>query len=1562
MSEEKRLNMSPDELSAQGIAIIGMAGRFPGANTLQQFWENLRDGRECVTDFSEAEMEAAGVGSSLYKLPNYVKSGAVLDDIDMFDALFFGYSARDAEITDPQQRLFLECAWQCIENAGYNAEAYPGLIGVFGGLDWSTYLYQIYANADKLGYIDGFQLNVGNDKDHLATQTSYKLNLRGPSLTVQTACSTSLTAVCIACQSLLSYNCDMALAGGAAIAIPQRRGYYYMPGSILSPDGHCRAFDAAAQGTIIGNGVGVVMLKRLAEAIADRDHIYAVILGYSLNNDGSAKVGYTAPSVEGQAQAIAMAQAMAGVDPETIDYIEAHGTATILGDPIEVAALTSVFRAKTTKKNYCGIGSLKSNVGHLASAAGVAGLIKTVLSLTHRQIAPSLHFRKPNPGIDFANSPFYVNTTLKDWSDNGHRRRAAVSSFGVGGTNAHVVLEEAPEETVVSPSRPLDLIVLSAKTATALEKTTDNAARHLREHPDLDLADVAYTYQVGRKGFSYRRALVCHTADAGDAAAALESRDPQRTITTFSESRDRAIFFMFSGQGTQYPSMLKDLYESEPTFRRCVDGCSAILMQQSGVDLRAFIYPDGDSNDAADRLRDTAVTQPALFVVEYALAALWMEWGIVPAAMAGHSIGEYVAACLAGVFSLEDALQLVRLRGQLMARMPAGAMLALSMSESEVQPLLGGDVSLAAVNGPTLCVLSGPIAVMDRVAQDLTARNVQCRRLQTSHAFHSSMMDPVVEEFIDHVRTVQLAPPNIPVLSNVTGNWMTAENATSPAYWGTHLRQTVRFSECIARLLSKGEWVLLEVGPGNTLCTLSRHQPPCGPGTIVLPSARAPHQNEHDLAVMLNSLAQLWAAGVQINWSGFRVHEKRRRVELPTYPFERERYWIGSPDRVQAKTATADAGPRNVGEWFFEPIWKPAIPSKHARSGENRAARTSWLLFRDEGGLGQRLEERLSRNGMTVISAIPGSAFTRLSPSCFTIRPSELRDYEALIKATGIRAPLTVAHFWNVSTDEPSPLSREAFARSQETGFFSLVALTQALGKINFSEPVPIGVFSTHLQVVLGEEHIDPAKATLSGPCKVAPQEYPQLRLRSIDLSFDTPGSEDKLIERIIAELTVEPFAATVAYRGGRRWIQSFERADIPAVTTNPQHIREEGVYLITGGLGNIGLTLAESLAVNFRARLVLVGRSPVPPREQWQERIENNPSADLSRKLRKLIEFEQAGAQILVCSADSSDLEAMRVVFEQATQRFGTIHGVIHGAGNVTTGAFGAIKDTTRQLAFAQFAPKVDGLLVLDQLCANRDLDFCLLLSSLSAVLGGLGLCAYSSANLFMDAYAARENQADCFPWISVNWDSWHFADTPAGGPPPEAILPAEGAECFRRIVERQPRQAVVAVSELKARFDKWINLQTVHPATSQENRSSTAAMASHKRPNLSSQYVAARTETERKTVQVWEQLLGVSPVGIYDKFFELGGHSLLAIQLTSRLRETFEIELPIQRVFEFPTVAQLAESIDRDVAAAQQALTQPDEETLAELLELVENMSAEEIAALINDEDDVKRKVHHG
>lgn len=889
------------------IAIIGMAGRFPGANSVGEFWRNLCSGVESISFFSDEELKEAGVDPAVLNDPDYVKAAPVLDGPELFDASFFGYFPREAELMDPQHRLFLECAWEALEHAGYDADRYEGPIGVFAGASMSTYLLFSGLLADF--FTEPLSVLIGNDKDFLTTRVSYKLNLRGPSVTVQTACSTSLVAVHMACQSLLNEECDMALAGGATIRVPHRSGYLYQEGSIYSLDGHCRAFDAKAQGTVFGSGAGIVVLKRLVDALADRDCIHAVIKGSAVNNDGSLKAGYTAPSVDGQSAVIIEALANSGIEADTITYIEAHGTGTALGDPIEVAALTNAFRAYTEKKSFCAIGSVKTNVGHLDAAAGAAGLIKTTLALKHKAIPPSLHFERANPEIDFENSPFYVNSTLSEWKSHPHPRRAGVSALGVGGTNAHVILEEAPIGEPPGEPRPWQLLVLSAKTDTALDTATENLVEHLRKHSHLNLANAAYTLQMGRKTFDHRRIVVCQDRD--DAVTILETVDPKRVITSFHESADRDVVFMFPGQGSQYVNMGLELYRTEPRFQEQIDRCSRTLQPHLAIDLRDVLYPSEENTQgAAQRLKQTYVTQPALFAVEYALAKLWMAWGVRPRALVGHSIGEYTAACLAGVFSLEDALALVAARGRLMQELPPGSMLAVPLSEKEVQPFLSEKLSLAVINGPSLCVVSGEREAVEDLGEELADKNVHCRHLRTSHAFHSKMMDPVLEEFTAQVKQVRLNPPTIPFVSNVTGTWITPDEAMNPSYWAKHLRQTVRFSDCLQELLEEPNRVLLEVGPGRTLGTLSKQHPNNTKEHVVLSSTRHPKEQTSDAAFILNVVGQLWLAGIQIDWSALHAGASRQRLPLPTYPFERKRYWISAGKPVYAAASIA---PRSSG-------------------------------------------------------------------------------------------------------------------------------------------------------------------------------------------------------------------------------------------------------------------------------------------------------------------------------------------------------------------------------------------------------------------------------------------------------------------------------------------------------------------------------------------------------------------------------------------------------------------------------------------------------------------------
>lgn len=872
------------------IAIVGMSGRFPQSQDVREFWNHLVEGRECITFFSDEDLKH--IPEEIRNHPNYVKAAPIMEDIDKFDASFFGFTPREAQILDPQHRIFLECAWAALEDAGVDPERFRGRIGLYAGSSSNQYMMNVASHPEIMDPRNGFQATVvhGNSPDYLTTRVAYKLNLRGPAVTVQTSCSTSLVAVHEACQSLLGYECDMALAGGISIKVPQIEGYYHQEGGVVSPDGHCRTFDAQGQGTIFGSGVGIVALKRLPDALEEGDQIYAVIRGSAINNDGALKVGYTAPSVEGQAEVIAEALAVADVEPETISYIEAHGTATALGDPIEIAALNQVFQEKTNKKQFCAIGSVKTNVGHLSAASGVTGLIKTALALKNKKIPPSLHYEKPNPKIDFENSPFYVQTKSTDWETNGeHPRRAGVSSFGIGGTNAHVVLEEAPERKTKPSSRPYHLITLSAKTESALERATDRLAAHLGEHPELALDDVAYTLRMGRKDFAHRRFVVASSPE--EAALALKDHDPKRVFQAEANQDDRPLVFLFPGQGSQYVNMGKGLYESEEVFRSEMDRCAEALKPHLGLDLRDLLYPDaGKEKEAEEMLTQTRYTQPALFVAEYAMAKQWMAWGLEPEAMLGHSVGEYVAATLAGVMELEDALKLIAARGRLIQELPGGEMLAVRLSEEALMPYLDGELSLAVVNGPTVCVVSGSHEAIASLEKRLAADGVTTSRLHTSHGFHSHMMEPAVEPFTELVRRVELKAPSIPFVSNVTGTWITEDQATDPAYWARHLRETVRFAEGVRTLREQSDRVFLEVGPGRVLSTLVKQQ---GDRDLVaVASMRHPRDQADDRLFLQEARGRLWLAGVKWDDADYFEGEKRFKVSLPTYPFERERHWL----------------------------------------------------------------------------------------------------------------------------------------------------------------------------------------------------------------------------------------------------------------------------------------------------------------------------------------------------------------------------------------------------------------------------------------------------------------------------------------------------------------------------------------------------------------------------------------------------------------------------------------------------------------------------------------------
>ncbi|MDF2970063.1 MAG: hypothetical protein K0R61_513, partial [Microvirga sp.] len=1497
-------HMTDSRASGLEIAIIGMAGRFPGAKDVEAFWRNLCEGVESVSGLTDEDLLASGVNQALLQDSNYVKARAVLDEIDLFDAAFFGVTAREAETMDPQQRLFLECAWEALEHAGCNPEVYEGLIGVYTGASASGYAGLI-SQSTLLQSAADMSAVLGTDQDFLSSRVSYKLNLEGPSMVVQTACSSSLVAVHLACQGLLSGECDLALAGGVSISVPQKVGYLYQEGAIASPDGHCRTFDAAAQGTVGGSGLGIVVLKRLHEALAEGDHILAVIKGSAVNNDGALKVGFTAPRIEGQAKVIQSAHAAADVDPKSITYIEAHGTGTPLGDPIEIAALTDAFRAGTAARQYCAIGSVKTNIGHLDAAAGIAGLMKTVLALQHRRIPPSLHFSQGNPQIDFEKSPFYVNTALSEWNAVATPRRAGVSSFGLGGTNAHVVLEEAPTVESSVSLRPWHLLVLSAKTSSALEATTDNFIAHLKRHPEADVADMAYTLQLGRKAFGHRRILACRNMP--DAIEALEKRAPDRVFTNREIARERPVAFMFSGQGSQFVNMGCDLYEAEPIFRDEVDRCATLLQPHLGLDLRRLLYPLADKIEAAQlQLNQTAITQPALFVIEYALAKLWMAWGVRPQSMIGHSIGEYVAACLAGVLALEDALALVAARGRLMQSLPSGAMLAVSLTEQAISPHLSQALSLAAVNAPTQCVVSGPEEAIEQLAQTLADQRIESRRLRTSHAFHSDMVDPIIGSFTQCVARTKLHAPQIPYVSNVTGTWITEVEATDPQYWAAHLRRTVRFCDGVRTIRQSADPILLEVGPGQTLSTLARQQT-SESETVILSSLRRvrEHEAQASQSTLLTSLGRLWLHGAPVDWRGLHAGERRRRVALPTYPFERQRYWVDARPSVQeSKSVPVPTLKKpDVADWFYLPSWKrtraPLLIRRQA------ADASSWLVFADDCGLSSQLVKRLEQLGRPVTMVMASDRFARLAEDIYSIRPGDRQHYDALFEDLhrSKRRPAVILHCWSVTAKSEAQATEAEFGQAHDKGFYSLLSVAQTIGK--HRDSLTIVVVSTGVHEVTGEEALSPRTATILGPCRVIPQEYPHITCRHVDIELNASGSRlsEQWLDHLIAEgQAAPPDEKVIAYRGRHRWVQTFEPIRLEPPVERPALLRERGVYLVTGGLGGVGLLLAQHLARNVRARLVLTGRS--------------EPNEDRRRQVSAL---EQLGGEILVIQADAADHEQMKTAVSRARDRFGEIHGVIHAAG-IPGG--GMIELKTVEAAQAEFAPKAIGALILDALFRDARLDFMVFCSSLNALTGGFGQVGYCAANAFLDALAYQASrQGRCA--VSINWDRWQQvgmaveaeARMKAFGVPDHFLVGmtgSEGCEVFHRILDQ------LFFPQIAASVQDFPNEDAAPEASAasmllQKAGGASASAVQHPRPPLATPYVAPRHDLEQTLGTIWEQVLGIERVGIHDDFFELGGESLVALQVLNRVRDAYQVELSLRQFFDTPTVSGLAAIIEQ-------------------------------------------------
>jgi acyl transferase domain-containing protein/thioesterase domain-containing protein/acyl carrier protein len=1358
-----------DSYSDQDIAIVGMALRFPGATNPEQFWSNLCNGVESVQFYRDEELIEAGVTPVQLKNPHYVKAGAPLHEMEYFDAEFFGFSPKEGGILDPQHRHFYECAWEALEDAGHPPENFDGAIGVFGGCGMGAYFaFNLITNPDLVDSVGMFLLrHTGNDKDFLSSRVSYSFDLKGPSINVQTACSTSLVATHLACQSLLSGECDMALAGGSTIEIPHRVGYLYKEGEILSPDGHCRAFDHRSKGTIFGSGTGLVVLRRMEDAINDGDNIYAVVKGTAVNNDGSGKVGYLAPSVDGQAAAIVESLAVADVEADSIDYVECHGTGTPVGDPIEVSALTQAFRETSERNGFCGIGSVKTNIGHLDTAAGIASLIKATLAVKHGNIPPSLNYEAPNPTIDFTTSPFYVNDVLREWKTANGPRRAGVNSLGVGGTNAFAIVEEPyVHPASESVERVQSLLVLSARNRKALDAQCKKLAEHLEAHKDQALADIAYTLLVGRRRFEHRRVLAC--ADHDEAIELLEKNDVQRVATYATDSEGASIVFMFPGGGAQYLGMAWDLYDKELVFKKYVDQGIELLKSTANIDLKALLFGEkGDKDSLREKLEVPSIQLPAIFIIEYALVQLWRSLGVEPRALIGHSMGENTAACVAEVISYEDALGLVRLRGKLMDDVPEGGMLSVELPAEELEKHLGNNLDLASVNSPNLSVASGATEALDKLVTKLDELNVNHQRVRINIAAHSRMLEDILTPFKEYLLGIELNAPKIPFVSNRTGTWITDDQARDPQYWVEHLRNTVNFSDGVNTLLQDGDRVLLEVGPGNTLSSLAKHNPKAIPQRTFA-SLRHPEEEVRDDAYLMMVLGRLWMCGLSLGTSYLWPDQRRYRVSLPTYAFQHNRYWI-EPGKVGPTSIQQYAQLEKIEDfnrWFYEPVWI----QQGILAEVNERAET-WLIFLDDSGYGDNLKSRLEAKGHDIVTVKEGDAYYQLSDSEYRLSPElGAEGYKALVKdliASG-KAPSRVLHLGLLTEVETFRPGSSFFHRNQEHGFYSLFFLAKSLGEEDApTEGMHWIVVSNGMQQISGEEVPYPEKATVLGPCRVIPREFPGISCVSVDIAL--PRSEktflkgktsvsqphEKLLDMLEVELGVKPENSVVAYRNNVRWEQRFQ-----PITEMDRHkdvnpIRENGVYLITGGLGGIGFTVGKHLASEFSAKLVLINRTPLPERSEWGKWMKKHDSEDpISRCIRKVQELEKIGADLLVFSGDITNVDRMSQILDEVHSSFGAINGVFHAAGVVRDSL---IQMKTQSEVEEVFTPKVYGTMVLDELLDKEPLDFLFLYSSTSTVAAPVGQIDYVAANAFLNAYAQNQSTRSDRHTVAVNWGVWN-------------------------------------------------------------------------------------------------------------------------------------------------------------------------------------------------------------
>ncbi|MDI5895995.1 type I polyketide synthase [Flavobacterium algoritolerans] len=1470
--------MKNNQYSGFEIAVVGMSIRTSGAANWREFWNNLVLSKESLRFLNVKELIDAGMDQAVINDKNYVNCTTDLINKECFDSKFFGYSNDEAKMMYPGHRFFHECVWEALEDAGYIPENINEPVGIYAGagedIIWKSFVNLSSENQK----VNNFFLNTINNKDYLSTLVSYKLGLKGPSMAINTACSTSLVAIHTACKALIFGETRMALAGASSLVTASEKGYIYEEGSIVSKDGHCRAFDKDSTGTVNGEGTGVVVLKRLKDAIEDKDNIYAIIKGSAVNNDGNKKVGFTAPSIEGQVACIKMAQKFSKVEPDSISYVETHGTGTKLGDSIEIEALNIAFN--NNKEFSCPIGSVKTNIGHLDTASGVAGFIKTVLSIKNKKIPASLHFNESDPNINFQDGPFYVNNKLSEWeSKDLSPLRAAVNSFGVGGTNAHLIVEEAPAIQKNLDENEHNLLVLSAKTPTSLRSYFDKLIKFIATEEDLNVSDMCYTFQTARQNFENRIAISFKNK------IDLQQKLEQIVISqkTFEKVRNvqNSVVFVFPGQGSQYKNMGLDLYKSNSEFREYLDNGFLYLSKITNIDFKEILFSQDSESNASD-INLTSNAQPFIFLIEYALAKLIMNYGIVPSYMIGHSIGEYAAACISGLFTFEQALKLVVKRGELMGALPKGSMISVSIDELTAQKFLSDKISLAAINGPSQVVFSGNDEAIEKLIIRLTESDLQYIKLYTSHAFHSAMQDSILEKFENEFSDFKFNKIQIPFVSNITGEIISIDEATSSKYWTSQLRNTVMFSKGISNLLLEDNVVFIEVGAGSSLSGLiKQHKSDKKIKTVsILKSAKS---LENDASFFLENLGRMWEYGLNLNWKKVYSNEKRRKISLPTYAFDQTKF-IAEIDHHKMFNAGNQIAINNLEDSFYFPSWKRSMLNINtAKELKNRI----FLVFSDNSDFTRAIIDEMQEKGNTIIQVLVGTNYFQHSSVLFSIDPLRTEQYDQLFRNLEIEGLLIsdVMYLWSLNLDS------QTIALADEDLEFNLTYF--AVGRILKSWKNGIDrnifLFTNSLYSVLGNEKVNYGHSLVLGFLKTIPLEN---QIPAVNIDVISENWDQILVKNLISEVLSigSDSDRIVAFRLEHRWVQEFQRSLQRTNENEQQVIKNKGSYLITGGLGKMGFVLAKHLINKYGANIILAGRTDL------STTVDNE-----SASLKRFKELKKLNPSTTYISTDVSCLKNFTTAISQNNDLIDGLDGIIH-LSRGDDNDLDLIDYLSSDKTISMLAPKVNGIENLYTAFKDKSLDFIWTASSLSATYGTMGLSAYISSNTYLEYFAlSKSGNLKCVELPAINFDE----DFPLRKQ--NVLCSSEVIEVFEKTLELQNSNIIYVSKE-----DINLTLNLFNKTSHKLGKEIKPNAEKTERPDLQTDYLSAQTDVEKKLKLIFEDFFEIIDIGVQDDFFELGGDSLRAMVFLKKINKEFNIEISISDFFSNKNIQGIANLIE--------------------------------------------------